>query len=700
MASSLARRRNYKNVNDSRVNKNLLALVIIGGLLFIGYISFPPKLVKTKAFIDSDESLRSNDIAESQPVRLLLASHGRIMWYSPHDGITAVLHEGQGVHYGTFPGRTSDAGKLESVWVVLRPHNWHPKTTAEVLLELDAASGQELSRVQIPSRHTHDAVRVGDNIYICNTDEGSILQLSYPTMKMVRAVPLFTKKQHINTLAPQHDGKVWAMLHNMGRSSIVRADLSSEKPLIEVQISDVGEKAHGLVRWNGGFIILNSDNAALVWVKGLTEGSSSKESMGQVKQLWKDEGKHGKFLKGLAVIDEIAYFGVSEFSARSQRADAGMDSELAAYDLKKEVLLWRRRVPTRGLLNVISAPQLGQDSTYSAVYTTSPSTDGKRRHVESLEQERGGKWREGKAGGDEAGKNSLAQSAQERRTALVADGRVAGAMEKLQELGYPAFVGGYWESGLPFLDIHAKASPTAWKAGIQLPLTMVNISQLQSLMKGMPKQMWEEGEQAKTNAVIGGRKSNTQMYKPGVKAMYLMFSDRSIDHTFRFPYYNYFKDAIEPIINQVLGPGQLDKVVRMQFAYMPPEVSAIKVHRDTGGYATKAHRIHIPVLTNPQVTFEVCPVLDRRTRGAHFDVTDDIIKPGDCLPIPMEEGMVFELNNRVLHRVTNASPLDRVQLVVDVAEEPRSPKDVSPGAECQYIQARVVCQDTSSLKSP
>ena len=55
---------------------------------------------------------------------------------------------------------------------------------------------------------------------------------------------------------------------------------------------------------------------------------------------------------------------------------------------------------------------------------------------------------------------------------------------------------------------------------------------------------------------------------------------------------------------QVVGPGMLNNIVRLQLAYMPPTVSMIKIHRDMGGYATKAHRIHIPVFTNPKVTFE------------------------------------------------------------------------------------------------
>jgi len=100
---------------------------------------------------------------------------------------TSMHQQGVHVHYGTFPGKVSRSGALESVWVVLRPHNWHPKTSEEALLELHAetgmftlsgedilgfsleiilcrplvSSGEELSRVKIPSRFSHDAVRGG-----------------------------------------------------------------------------------------------------------------------------------------------------------------------------------------------------------------------------------------------------------------------------------------------------------------------------------------------------------------------------------------------------------------------------------------------------------------------------------------------------------------------------------------------------------
>lgn len=53
-----------------------------------------------------------------------------------------------------------------------------------------------------------------------------------------------------------------------------------------------------------------------------------------------------------------------------------------------------------------------------------------------------------------------------------------------------------------------------------------------------------------------------------------------------------------------MGGDGLRKLVRLQFALMPPG-SVIHVHRDMGGYAQKAHRIHVPIVTDPDVLFEV-----------------------------------------------------------------------------------------------
>ena len=52
--------------------------------------------------------------------------------------------------------------------------------------------------------------------------------------------------------------------------------------------------------------------------------------------------------------------------------------------------------------------------------------------------------------------------------------------------------------------------------------------------------------------------------------------------------------------------------------------------------------------------------------------------------MPTGEGFVFELNNKVPHRVSNAGATDRVHLVVDVAEAPRARARVVRGGVCAY----------------
>ena len=137
-------------------------------------------------------------------------------------------------------------GAPSTLWVISRPHNWHPNSTQEWLLHLEIDSGKELGRVQvgrtwiphpvkewaecpawaagarllclawntplfkvsaqplqparpparpparqpaclqISSKFTHDAVRRRDKVYVCNTGEGKVLELALPGMTQVR----------------------------------------------------------------------------------------------------------------------------------------------------------------------------------------------------------------------------------------------------------------------------------------------------------------------------------------------------------------------------------------------------------------------------------------------------------------------------------------------------------------------------------
>jgi hypothetical protein len=76
--------------------------------------------------------------------------------------------------------------------------------------------------------------------------------------------------------------------------------------------------------------------------------------------------------QGLVVIDDVAYFGVSEWGNREARQTS--NSQLAAFDLIDRKLLWQRNLETRGLLNVVAAPHLAQSSTYQSIATHQPNT--------------------------------------------------------------------------------------------------------------------------------------------------------------------------------------------------------------------------------------------------------------------------------------------------------------------------------------
>ena len=38
----------------------------------------------------------------------------------------------------------------------------------------------------------------------------------------MRELPLFTATEHVNTLTPTQDGKLWAVLHNLGKSALAQ----------------------------------------------------------------------------------------------------------------------------------------------------------------------------------------------------------------------------------------------------------------------------------------------------------------------------------------------------------------------------------------------------------------------------------------------------------------------------------------------
>jgi hypothetical protein len=90
------------------------------------------------------------------------------------------------------------------------------------------------------------------------------------------------------------------------------------------------------VRWRGAFVLLDSDSGALSLLR-VSNGTA------KTTRLWAAP-EPDRFLKGLAVVDDVAYFGVSAWAPRSARDDPRSNNELAAFDLAANRLLWRREV--------------------------------------------------------------------------------------------------------------------------------------------------------------------------------------------------------------------------------------------------------------------------------------------------------------------------------------------------------------------
>jgi len=99
---------------------------------------------------------------------------------------------------------------------------------------------------------------------------------------------------------------------------------------------------------------------------------------------------------------------------------------------------------------------------------------------------------------------------------------------------------------------------------------------------------------------------------------------------------------------QVLGKKDMQHIIRLQLALMKPGISDIKIHVDSGGYAIRGHRLHIPIFTHPDVSFDVCP---HRYELDHTHVpgpgeAQRVLDIQECFKIPTVEGFAFELNNR------------------------------------------------------
>lgn len=136
---------------------------------------------------------------------------------------------------------------------------------------------------------------------------------------------------------------------------------------------------------------------------------------------------------------------------------------------------------------------------------------------------------------------------------------------------------------------------------------------------------------------------------------------------------NYYENS--PEIFAKFGKPVQGYFVRISLAKLLPG-GHISHHQDKNFSLCHSHRVHIPIITNDKVAFNV---------GQET--------------VNLKEGEVVEINNRRMHAVTNNSDLDRVHLILDWVfpwEPCCCSQKTHPGVPC----SPQACVETDRLKTP
>ena len=114
------------------------------------------------------------------------------------------------------------------------------------------------------------------------------------------------------------------------------------------------------------------------------------------------------------------------------------------------------------------------------------------------------------------------------------------------------------------------------------------------------------------------------------------------------PAWQEWRGLVEPILEQVREYYGYEKAEypRVMFARVLAG-GEIGVHSDGGRFPSFCHKVHVPLLTNPEVGFFIAP------EWHHLSV-----------------GTAVEVNNNAKHMVRNQGPTDRVHLVFEWFRSP------------------------------
>ena len=167
-------------------------------------------------------------------------------------------------------------------------------------------------------------------------------------------------------------------------------------------------------------------------------------------------------------------------------------------------------------------------------------------------------------------------------------------------------------------------------------LGRIDITRLRDAVLAIPETIWEQENSTKPNRFDALDKTVHIPFR-----FVREFDDWRVSDD--MPLWAAWRDLLEPVLAAATAPYGYRRggYPRIMLARMAPG-GVIHPHRDGNPSAKWPHKIHIPLQTNPQVTFEIDEV------GYHF-----------------EEGEAVEVSNMAVHAVTNAGDTDRIHLIFE-----------------------------------
>lgn len=167
-------------------------------------------------------------------------------------------------------------------------------------------------------------------------------------------------------------------------------------------------------------------------------------------------------------------------------------------------------------------------------------------------------------------------------------------------------------------------------------LGKVDIAALRAAVLAVPEDTWDAENAGKPNRFSALDATRHMVFR-------FVSDPRDWRRSYDRPLWAAWRPLVEPVIAAAVAPYGYAKVAvpRIMLARMAPG-GRILPHRDQNPSAKWPHKVHVPLLTNPRVTFYI-----------------------DRVGYQLPEGEAAEVNNMAEHAVENAGTTDRVHLIFE-----------------------------------